>query len=507
MSLVNTDIYNITESINELTKRFIDNEDEETLALSIYGYITSLESKKIQTAIMMANELSNEVFPTKAKLDKNIITHAIFQNVIDINAIPSSMTVLLGIKESDLDKWMVNNKLILDKYCNITISDGQNNEEYEFHLDYDIIITRSVSNDTNVYSAVYNMDRKNTLSDIDNPYLKQPYRLNFNGVIYVILQCKIRQVAITKNYRQLISSNIIDNKTFNFEFEDQLADFEVIIKENGKTYYLTPVFEGSGIDSNIEYYCSYMYINDNMVRVKFNSESYMPSLNAEIVTIVKTTKGSAAVFECTESLIVNFTSDDYGYNGINVMLTPNTKSLGGVDRKSVKELKNILPKEAISRGSITMSTDLDNYFNLINTEDNRLKLYKKVDNQIERIYYAYLVIKNKYGNIIPTNTISIEFTLDQLIESNGRYTIPSGTLIKYDANNFKGEIIDIELYNKESEKEDIYYYTTLYSTIISINPLYISSVMYITDEYPYLTFEYINQQSTVQFISENIHLK
>ena len=120
MSLVNTDIYNITESINELTKRFIDNEDEETLALSIYGYITSLESKKIQTAIMMANELSNEVFPTKAKLDKNIITHAIFQNVIDINAIPSSMTVLLGIKESDLDKWMVNNKLVLDKYCTIT---------------------------------------------------------------------------------------------------------------------------------------------------------------------------------------------------------------------------------------------------------------------------------------------------------------------------------------------------------------------------------------------------
>ena len=221
------------------------------------------------------------------------------------------MTVLLGIKESDLDKWMVNNKLVLDKYCNITISDGQNNEEYEFHLDYDIIITRSVSNDTNVYSAVYNMDRKNTLSDIDNPYLKQPYRLNINGVIYVILQCKIRQVAITKNYRQLISSNIIDNKTFNFEFEDQLADFEVIIKENGKTYYLTPVFEGSGIDSNIEYYCSYMYINDNMVRVKFNSESYMPSLNAEIVTIVKTTKGSAAVFECTESLIVVFASNDY----------------------------------------------------------------------------------------------------------------------------------------------------------------------------------------------------
>lgn len=507
MSLVNTDIYNITESINDLTKRFIDNEDEETLALGMYGYITSLESKKIQTAIMMANELSNEVFPTKAKLDKNIITHAIFQNVIDINAVPSSMVVLLGIKESDLDKWMVNNKLVLDKYCTITVSDENEEEQYEFHLDYDIIITRSIAQDTNVYSAIYNMDRKNSLSDIDNPYLKQPYRLNINGVMYVFLQCKIRQVSILKSYRQLISSNIIDNKTFNFEFEDQLADFEIVVKENGKTYYLTPVFEGSGVDSNIEYYCSYMYINSNMIRVKFNSESYMPSLNAEITTIVKTTKGASAIFECIKSMIVNFTSETYGYDNINIKVTPNTKSLGGVDRKSIKELKNMLPKEAISRGSITTNADLDNYFNLINTEDNRLKLYKKVDNQIERIYYAYLLIKNNYGNIVPTNTISIEFTLDQLVKSSGRYIIPSGTLIKYDGKEFKGKIIDTKLYDKESEEKDIYYYMTLYSTIISINPLYISSVMYISDEYPYLTFEYINQQSTVQFISENIHLK
>ena len=54
-------------SIEENMYILSDNEDEETLALSIYGYITSLESKKIQTAIMMIGELSNEVFPTKAK--------------------------------------------------------------------------------------------------------------------------------------------------------------------------------------------------------------------------------------------------------------------------------------------------------------------------------------------------------------------------------------------------------------------------------------------------------
>ena len=507
MSLVNTDIYNIAESINDLTKRFVDNEDEDTLSLSIYGYITSLESKKIQTAIMMANELANEVFPTKAKLDKNIMTHAVFQNIIDINAVPSTMTVLLGIEETQLDKWMVDNKFTIDKYCVINISDGSSGEDYEYHLDYDIILNRSVSHGINVYSAVYDMERKNNISDIDNPYLKQPYRVNINGTMYVFLQCKIRQVSIMKKYTQLISSNIIDNKTFNFEFEDQLADFEVVIKENNKITYLTPVFEGAGIDSNIEYYCSYTYINGNMIRVKFNSESYMPSLNAEVTIIIKTTKGSKATFEYNESIILNLKSEDYGYENINMMLIPNTKSMGGVDRKSISELKSIIPKEALSRGSITTDEDINNYFNLISTEDNRLKLVKKVDNQIERIYYAYLLIKNSEGNIIPTNTISINFSLNQLVESNGRYIIPSGTLIEYDGDTYKGRIVDISKSSNIRSNPNLYYYITLYSTAISINPLYMSFMMYIIDENPYLTFEYINQDSIVQFIAENIHVK
>ena len=505
MSLVNTDIYNITESINNLTKRYIDSEDEETLALGLYGYITSLESKKIQTAIMMISELSNEVFPTKAKLDKNIITHAIFQNVIDINAIPSTMTVLIGLKELDLDKYMVNDKFIIDKYCNISISDGSA-VSYDFHLDYDIIINRALSNNTKVYSAVYDMTRKNTLSDIDNPYLKQPYRINMNGTMYIFLQCKIRQVSIIKKYSQLISSNVIDNKTFNFEFEDQLADFEVIVKENGKEYHLTPVFEGVGIDSDIEYYCSYTFINSNMIRVKFNNESYMPSLNAEITTIIKTTKGSEAIFDYNESMMVPYRSETDESISMMMMLTPNTKATGGVDRKSIAELKNILPKEALSRGSITTETDLDNYFSLINTDNCILKPYKKIDNQIERVYYAYLLIKNSIGNIIPTNTISIDFTLDQLVESNGRYILPAGSIIEYDGNTYKGRIVN-SISNNEQNTENLYHYITLYSTIVSVNPLYTSFMMYVTDENPYLTFEYINQNSDVQFIAENIHLK
>ena len=63
MSLVNTDIYNIVGSINELKKQYID-EDEETLAIGIFGYLGDLEAKKIQTSILMTNTLSTIYFCT-----------------------------------------------------------------------------------------------------------------------------------------------------------------------------------------------------------------------------------------------------------------------------------------------------------------------------------------------------------------------------------------------------------------------------------------------------------
>ena len=40
----------------------------------------------------MAGQLGNEMFPTRAKLDKNILAHAIYCNIGQINAIPAEMT-------------------------------------------------------------------------------------------------------------------------------------------------------------------------------------------------------------------------------------------------------------------------------------------------------------------------------------------------------------------------------------------------------------------------------
>ena len=501
MALVNTDIYNIRQSLEDLKKSYIP-EDNDTLSLGIFGYIGDLESKKIQTAIMMIGELENEVFPNRSKLTKNIISHAIMQNITDINATPAYITIILAINCEDLDRNMVNNKFIIDKDFKFIFTNESKGKDYEYHLDYDIILTQSKKSNNTLYAAVYDMDKKNTISTIDNPYLNQPYTVKMDNGEYVFIQCLLRQVQIKTKYKQITSNSTIDNKTMTFSFEDQLVDFEVRVRDNGNEYWLTPIFEGAAIENDIKYYCYYTYINTDTIRIKFDNSSYIPALNAEVDIIIKTTKGSEATFNHKDNIIISLKSDKYNYSSISAMVIPNTSSTGAVDRKSTEELQSIIPKEMLSRGSISTETDLYNYFNMVNTENNRLKIIKKIDNQIDRIYYTYFVMRNSDNNIVPTNTINIDIKDTDFANygsENSILVLPAGTTIEYDPQTFVGKVVE----SSESE----YVYTTLYTTIVNRDPLLCGFFMCIINDNKYLEFEKINQDANYQYIAQNIHFE
>ena len=137
---ISNDIYDIVESVNNLQKRYIEDENEATLALGLYGFLADTESKKIQTSVIMTGKMGNEMFPARAQLTKNVLTHAIYNNIPDINAVPAQIMFNMGIKVKDIDLYAVNNKFTVD--CEAPIFIGS----YEFHFDYDIIITRSQIN-------------------------------------------------------------------------------------------------------------------------------------------------------------------------------------------------------------------------------------------------------------------------------------------------------------------------------------------------------------------------
>lgn len=499
-------IYNIQQMLNDISKHYVPNESEDTLALGIFGYIQDIASLQIQNDIILNSELGNELWPSRAKYEKNVIAHSLIQNIVDINAKPAIIPIMIGFEEEKLEPLFNNDKFIIDKEFAFRIGD------FDFHLEYDVILQRTlIANQQYVYSARYDMSRKNNISKITNPYTATPYIQVDQGKRMVYVPCQLMQVTHNTEYKKIITSSSIDNKTFEFSFENQLADFEVCVKERGVTTYLTPVFQGAGIENNIENYCFYTYVDSNTIRVLFDSSSYLPTLNADVEVYIKTTRGDEGNFDYDQNQVIyqTLSSDRFNYKNFGFTMLPGISSTGGEDRKSIEELKRLLPKESLSRGSVTMLQDLKNYFNTMILDSNkvRIEVMKKISNDFEkRTYYAYLVMKDEYDNIIPTNTINIEVPKSLFdTHDNRKYVLKPGCYIVYE--NGIGHI-----YKKDSEElqtllendTDNLIYTIPFMMVVTADPLYVSYYLSIM-EYPvYLTFDYINQNSLVQFISTAI---
>ena len=440
--VINTDIYNLAQLVKDVGRIYIPDETEETLSLGTYGYLNDIETHRLQTQVQMTGELANETFPSRARLERNVITHAINAGIEDINAVPHHMTVYIEIAENDIiDNLDSNNEFIIDRECPIYIGN------YEFHLEYDIILKQIYLRDkeVNTYSARYSIPPKrevpNSRISTDGQYLSPPAVIIRNHEYFVLIAVEISQVTHSNLNKKLITANIIDNKIITFQFSEQLAYFEIEIDESDGLKYLYPVFEGASVPDNAyDYYCWYQYIDTNMVRVRFDRGSYMPGLNAKVNVLIKTTtgKGNGDIIYKNE-LGVTLNSDKYGYKNITAIITPLTNGTGGKNRKTKTELQKLIPKETLARGCITTISDLNNYFSSLDTEDGRIVVYPKINNQVEKVFYAYLIAKDPVNNVIPSNTIDLKIGLEDLTRfrmsesTSDRYVLSPGTCIKLGA--------------------------------------------------------------------------
>ena len=510
---ITTDIYDISKSIASLKKRYIDDENETTLSLGIYGFFSDVLSKEIQTDTIMTGILGNEMFPNRAQLTKNVLAHAVYNSILDINAKPATMTINIGFKVEDFNKYAVNNRFVFDHMCGLMVG------TYEFHLDYDVILTRSATSD-NIYTARYDMTVPNRISDITQPYLNQPFVIQIGDFEYIVFQATVRQCTIVEINDKLISESVIDNKTYTFTLDDQLVDFDVYINDQGKVTKLTPLLVGS-IDTNTEeFYCWYMYINDNTIRISFDNRSYIPGINCDIYIKAWTTLGEEGNFtyktidEQAEGFFTDLKSDYLGYNNLTCYIITGSDSEHGENMKSKEDLQKLIPKAAASRGNITTDNDVANYFNLIETQYDKVEMRKKQDNNLARVWYAYLLLKDDANNIIPTNTISIQVdkTAEYVVMSeDGRFTVPAGSIIKYDKDTMIGTIVtetDVpELYSDEYFDDQYYYYLTIYNTVITPNPLHSAFFLTTVKDDSYFIYKWVNEDCLLQFVANKCNFE
>ena len=69
INLINSsDIYDISNFINEVKKDYIKVKDENTLSMGIFGYLNNVFSIELQNSIIAMSEYANEAFPIRSKL-------------------------------------------------------------------------------------------------------------------------------------------------------------------------------------------------------------------------------------------------------------------------------------------------------------------------------------------------------------------------------------------------------------------------------------------------------
>lgn len=498
----NSDLYNESALVNDIKKEYCEDVTDDALLLSLFGYFGEIEARNIRNSIVVQSELSNEFFASRCKKDNNIILHAISNNITDILATPASINAIIGIKEADIKAMMDGgNTAIIYNDCKIYI------EDFEFHLDYDIILTKSVIvGEEVIYSARYDIGSKSDISDIENPYLQAPIIITINNERYIFIYCLLRQVMYTDIENKFISNNTLENKIIDFEFEDQLATFYVTAIDDGVITNLTPILEGANVNGVLKY-CNYSYIDNSTIRIVFDANSYMPGLNTQVQIKVLTTKGSLGNFSYNKQLIVSLESEKGNYNNISAILTTQSDSTGGKDKKTTAELQAILPKEALAKGTISIYKSLENKFNTFNTSKFKIKLEQRVDNQVERSYFSYLAIKDESNDIIPTNTITAKIKETQFGEKpiDNIYVIPQGSYIVSKNNSDTPEI-----FLKPSEtdlKDATYIYTVPFMTVINYKASYVAFYSNLINKNKLVYFRDINSSCQLQYIATRLNWK
>lgn len=505
--LVSTDIYRINEFIDEIKSRYIDI-PEDTLMLGVYGYLSSVLSNLMENTTIMASEYSNEAIPTRAKYEKNIIAHALALGINNINATPAQIDMLIGLPEEALVANMTNNEFTLDKEYIFQIGER---EAYPFLLDYDIIIKRSVlPNGSYVYTARYDIDGKNKLAQLQNPYLPAMGAINVSGDRLIALNTTLRQMTHTQIYKKIVVDNPLETKVLNFSFEDQLAFFYVDVVEDGETHYLEPVYDGLYDYDDSREFINYMYLDEKNIRLRFNRDSYQPRENAEVTIHIYTTLGSEANFSATDyEDVMTLTSNRFPYTGMWTLIQATSDAHYGSDKYTIEQLKQIIPQEALSRGSISTYTDLSAAFNRLQIENESCRLYllRRVHNQIERIYFTYLLMK--YGdNVIPTNTINSSVSKGMFsTASRDNYSMLPGAKF-YSEQGQKDATSTTSKDTDELDRMDKsgFLYMCPYLTVLNKSPFYISYYVTFMNYTRNLYFEFINEDSLLQFVALNFYV-
>lgn len=512
-------IYNIKDFVRyTIMPKYWDMSQINDLNVGLLGMVTECESNNLEDALNTTTTYIKESFPNTAMMPSTIYDLAALFKMNNLFATPASMDIILLINENDIKKHMAASgdlyKFYIDSDLSIDV------EGVQYMLDYDVIIQAKPYKKDFVYTSLYDFNYRNSLNlDTQTPYIKN-IRYSGEEGKFLGLFVKVHQVNKTTYEEPLISNNIINYPKFQIEYEDMLGNFEVYYKEIGTDNYiqLTKVLKNS---PPLEVpFCYYTFLDQNKIEISFSSKDryFQPKFGSDVRIELFTTLGEKGNFELYKgnNVTVIPQSTQYSYNNNLIMYAiPQTESEHGIDDLEFDGLKSLVCEKYATINTITTESDL--YYSFANSKYKTgldIIFRKKRDDAFLRLFSAFTLFKDSFGEIYHTNTLDLTLANSSdkpLFDSSGEMFIKPGSLFKYADGETTKSISQIpgKTINDLAEftDEEFIFTNPFLISIISRPSTVVGYYLNSIDEKILVNYTYMNEDSPNQFICNMLHIK
>lgn len=507
--------------INDIAPNYFDLENVNNYRSGIFGYINEVMSTSLMDAYYAINVARREFYPVSAQNPQSIYKMAALQQLDLPKATPATCKAILLLNRDEvIENSTIKNGVytcIIDNTCKILA------DEIPFSLLYPITIISKYTNNTWNHTIHYNKVNTNSIdTNLSSNYYITNKTISQEGKEYLLLSVNLLQMSVETITSLVTADSLIQTVTMLFSFEGTFANFEAYYVEEpdiSTPVQLKKVMPGQSYP--IVPFCCYRMLNSNLIELTFPKNSYFtPTLNSEIHVDVYTSLGSKGDFESfSGSLSCTMESESYPYNN-NMTMSGiiNGKCSGGLDMPTIEEYTRDVQNAYATNNVITTSNDLQIKFdNLSKGSLNKVRFRKKRSDALTRLFGAYVLLKDSYGNIVPTNTLTLTMKLEEFDTYNGttqKAFIKPGTIFEYDESTSESiysgkKVSDLTLSNDLSE------YDTSNSRFLFTNPFLIAVTLYpniigyyynAINQIRTVEYSYINDDSIVQFIGSNLQV-
>lgn len=485
----------------------------------IFGYINEVMGEATEDGFNAVNAARREFYPITAEYMSSLYKMATLQGVEIPVTTPAKCKAALVFSQNEV---IANSTYSNGIYtCVIDSCLKIFADNLQFMMDYPVvIISKKNSKGGWSHTIHYDVSVSNSLNTSSSSrYI--PYKVIKNsGMNYLVLLLDtIRQVEMTTVSNIIIKDSILDTVSMEIDYDGNLAGFEVfyIANQTAPRVQLKKVLI-NGKKPNGPF-CYYERITNQKLRLTFPAvTSFTPDFNSEIETVIYTSKGEDGNFDQFDGeLICTSESEDYPYNSnMTIVGMVNGSATGGINQKIDEEFRTEILRAYSTNYTVSTANDLQVYFDRISESitNMRVAFRKKRDDAFVRLWGAYLLMKDRNGNIVPTNTLDLEFKKSDITDVKSpanRICIKPGTKMIYqaptDPTNFKGIIrLASDTRSYMDQYGEMFTFTNPFLMIVNLQPNTIGYYLNSVNATKTIEYKFVNDDTATQFIANNLKI-